>query len=161
MSIPFISWIGRANRTSRSWLSLCCLILCVAVSARTLAQTADFSIQPNEIDAGGGTTTGGSYALFGAIGQSDAGSLAGGTYSLEGGVVPGLFGTVSIPDGPTLQIISAGSAVTISWTPASPGFVLQESSDLDGIWVNSGSGSQNPVTLPLTSVARFLRLTRP
>lgn len=40
----------------------------------------------NTIDGGGGmSSTGGSYTLRGTIGQSDAGRLAGGAYTLAGG----------------------------------------------------------------------------
>jgi len=37
------------------------------------------------VDGGGGTSTGGSYALSGTIGQPNAGVLAGGGYTLAGG----------------------------------------------------------------------------
>ena len=40
------------------------------------------------IDAGGGTSTGGDYALVGTIGQPDAGEMAGGDYELQGGFWP-------------------------------------------------------------------------
>jgi len=37
------------------------------------------------VDGGGGTVSGGSYTLAGAIGQPDVGILAGGDYTLGGG----------------------------------------------------------------------------
>jgi hypothetical protein len=37
------------------------------------------------VDGGGGTASGGSYTLAGAIGQPDAGILTGGDYTLGGG----------------------------------------------------------------------------
>ncbi len=37
------------------------------------------------VDGGGGTASGGSYILVGAIGQPDAGILTGGDYTLGGG----------------------------------------------------------------------------
>jgi hypothetical protein len=37
------------------------------------------------IDGGGGTSTGGDYALSGTIGQPDAGETSGGDYAVSGG----------------------------------------------------------------------------
>jgi hypothetical protein len=52
--------------------------------------------------------------------------------------------------------------VTLSWTPDSPGFVLQETSALNpSNWTNSPSGSLNPATISATNGAKFYRLTTP
>jgi hypothetical protein len=52
--------------------------------------------------------------------------------------------------------------VTISWTPATPGFVLQERLSLTaGVWTNAPSGATNPVTVPAALPARFYRLFKP
>ena len=64
---------------------------------------------------------------------------------------------------PTLSILStnAGEAV-ISWTPATPGFVLQETLSLAPTdWTNSPSGSTNPVTVPASLATKFYRVTKP
>ncbi len=56
------------------------------------------------------------------------------------------------PSGPT----------TLSWQPPSAGFVLQEKPALPGgNWINSPSGSTNPITLPAPTPSRFYRLTKP
>jgi hypothetical protein len=64
------------------------------------------------------------------------------------------------PDPPTLDIAVSGSnEVTISWSPASSGFVLQESTNLvSGLWMNSPSGSNNPAVLPVDQTAKMFRL---
>ena len=65
---------------------------------------------------------------------------------------------------PPVMTISATSPVqaTISWTPATPGFVLQESDNLTPAnWSNSASGAQNPVTVSTGSTAKFYRLVHP
>ena len=60
------------------------LIGLVALSAPALAQPYDLSW--HTIDSGGGTTTGGIYALSSTIGQPDAGAtMFGGIYTLTGG----------------------------------------------------------------------------
>ena len=54
------------------------------------------------------------------------------------------------------------SQVTISWTPPTPGFGLQESVGLSPVaWSNSPSGQTNPVTLPATGDTKFFRLSKP
>ena len=64
---------------------------------------------------------------------------------------------------PVLSIAPAGGAnVTVSWTPATPGFVLQECSDLRlANWSNSASGAINPITVSTAGVAKFYRLMHP
>jgi hypothetical protein len=61
---------------------------------------------------------------------------------------------------PRLSIVPAASgSATISWTPAPPGWVLQENLNLATTnWVNSVSGATNPVVVPATSPQQFYRL---
>ena len=57
---------------------------------------------------------------------------------------------------------AAPDFATISWTPNTPGFVLQETASLaPAVWTNSPSGATNPVTVPATLPAKFYRLTKP
>lgn len=137
------------------------LALGVVASFRVLAQTPGLSIAPASIDGGGGVSSAGAYTLAGTAGQPDAGTLSGGSYALRGGLWPGLLTRVVIPDGPTLQIVSSEAVITVSWTPAIAGFVLQEADAPEGAWRNAPSGSRNPVTLPAAAEVRFLRLVRP
>ena len=53
----------------------------------------------NTFDGGGGTSTGGGYALSGTVGQPDANTqtLAGGGYKLSGGFWPGMPCGLNIP----------------------------------------------------------------
>ena len=64
---------------------------------------------------------------------------------------------------PELSIAQSGvSQVTLSWTPPTPGFALQESLNLPALsWSNSPSGETNPITLPVTGQAKFFRLLKP
>jgi hypothetical protein len=67
------------------------------------------------------------------------------------------------PASPALTIVRtmAGEA-TISWSPATPGFVLQETWSLSSPnWTNSPSGMNNPATVPATAPSRFYRLSQP
>ena len=71
--------------------------------------------------------------------------------------------TTSAGTPPLLTIIPAGiGQATISWTPATPGFVLQESPALAPVnWSNSASAAQNPVTVSASNMTKFYRLAHP
>jgi hypothetical protein len=125
------------------------------------AQT--YSIDWSKIAAGGGTSTGGVYFVSGTIGQPDAGGpMTNGQYSVTGGfwVLPIAVQSVGAP---LLTIVPAAPGqAAISWTPATPGFVLQETVSLvPSDWVNSASGAANPVTVPAVPPAKFYRLRKP
>ncbi len=67
------------------------------------------------------------------------------------------------PTPPTLAIAPAtpGNA-TISWTPITPGFVLQETEALSPVnWTNSLSGAANPSVAPTTPPGKYFRLKKP
>src|SRR4051794_26769393 len=62
------------------------------------------SIDRFTIDGGGGTSTGGVYAVSGTIGQPDAGTMSGGNYTLQGGFW-GIVVAVQTPGAPFLRIL--------------------------------------------------------
>ncbi len=134
--------------------------LLLAVPALVRAQS--YQIDWFTIDGGGGASTGGAYAISGTIGQPDAGVMSGGTFALEGGFWPGAL-VASVPAAPLLQINRAGPGLaTISWSPASPGFVLQVNSTLaPSGWTNAPSTGTNPITVPVGEPMRFYRLRNP
>src|SRR6266540_2227869 len=78
---------------------------------------AQYAIHWYSTDAGGGTSSGGSYTLSGTIGQPDAGTLTGGSYTLQGGFWPGLV-VPSPGETPTLFILLSSGNIIISWVPA-------------------------------------------
>ncbi len=49
------------------------------------ANPESFSIDWWTVDAGGGQSSGGAYALIGTVAQPDAGMMAGGDYTVNGG----------------------------------------------------------------------------
>ena len=57
----------------------------LAAGFPVLAQSGPFDLSWWTIDGGGGTSSGGDYALSGTIGQADASTLSGGDYTLAGG----------------------------------------------------------------------------
>jgi len=137
---------------------ICMMSLLVAASA-ALAQ---YAINWFTVDGGGGTSTGGVYTVSGTIGQSDAGVMSGGNFTLTGGFWA-FAAVVQTPGAPTLSIVASGPGqATISWSPATPGFVLQEPLSLaPASWADSPSGATNPVTVPATLPTKFYRLHKP
>ena len=136
-------------------------LLMLALTARALAQ--NYSVDWFTIDGGGGTSTGGVYAVSGTIGQPDAGAVSGGSYSLAGGfwgaVIP-----VQQAGAPTLFITASGTNVTVSWLPNTPGFVLQQAGALAPppiAWTNAPAGFTNGVTIPALMQMRYFRLSQP
>ena len=128
-----------------------------------IISSAQYSINWFTIDGGGGTSTGGVYSVSGTIGQPDANHLpmTGGGFSLTGGFWS--LVAVQTTGAPTLTIVSTGAGLaTISWTPPTPGWILQESLSLSpAAWGNSPSGSSNPVVVPATLPTKFYRLFKP
>ena len=125
------------------------------------AQT--YSIDWYKVAGGGGTSTGGVYSVSGTVGQQDAGGpMTNGQYSVTGGFWA-LPIAVQTTNAPTLAIIPAAPGwATISWTPPTPGFVLQQTTSLAPTnWTNSPSGATNPITVPAVPPAKFYRLNKP
>ena len=82
MQLPnkFSKWV-----TPGRLLLLLCLLLVVSVPV-IASSGGSFDLSWETLDGGGGTSSGGSYALSGTIGQADAGGpLSDGDYTLNGG----------------------------------------------------------------------------
>ena len=121
------------------------------------ARAQNFTIDWFTIDGGGGSCTGGAYAVSGTIGQPDAGKLSGESYTLEGG----FWNSADAGQMPALFITRSGTGAMISWTPNSPGFVLQVNDSLSPPgWSDAPSGGTNGVVVPITRPARFYRLRK-
>ncbi len=138
-------------------------VLLALLVAAWRAPAQQYSIDWFKIAGGGGTSTGGVYSVTGTIGQSDAGGpLTGGQFSLVGGFWA-LPTAVQVAGAPLLSVSpAAGGHALISWTPNTPGFVLQESLNLlSSAWTNSPSGATNPIVVPATLPAKYYRLRSP
>lgn len=130
-----------------------------------LAQT--FSIDWHTIDGGGGTSTGGVFAVSGTAGQPDANSqaLTGGTFSLTGGFWSIMAGpTSNLPI--TISMEQQSTGIRIFWLLPSTGFLLEQSSTVTGIWSQViGPYATNATTisinLPAPTGNNFFRLHRP
>jgi hypothetical protein len=88
--------------------------------------------------------------------------MTNGQYSVTGGFWA-LPHAVQVGGAPILTIVPAGpNQAQISWSPTTPGFVLQETLSLSPTnWVNSASGATNPIVVPAALPTKFYRLNKP
>jgi hypothetical protein len=122
-------------------------------------QGQQFAIDWYSVSGGGGDSSGGNYSLVGTIGQPDAGGLSGGNYTLEGGFLPGIV-VPSSTGAPTLVIQLSQNGASISWSPATSGFFLEETASLaTQSWSAAPAG--NPVIVSPAGNAKFFRLRKP
>ena len=134
------------------------ILLGLLVPAISFAQS--YSIDWYKIAGGGGTSTGGVYAVSGTIGQPDASApLTGGNYSVTGGYWS-LINVVQTPGAPTLTITYAGNQAVVSWPVSVTGFTLQTNTTLaSGTWGNYlGQVVNNSVTNAPPRGTLFFRL---
>jgi len=139
------------------------VLLGLLLSVLCLSSSAQLAVPWWTVDGGGGTSTGGVFRVTGTIGQPDAGGpMTGGQYTVTGGFWA-LPVVVQMPGAPRLYITNAAPGyATIWWEPAVPGWTLQESlSVAPSTWTNSPSGTNNPVTVPITHPTKFYRLFKP
>jgi hypothetical protein len=128
------------------------------LTASAFAQS--YSIDWYKVAGGGGTSTGGVYAVSGTIGQPDASApMTGGQYSVTGGYWS-LINVVQTPGAPTLTITYVGNQAIISWPSSVTGFTLQTNNNLDsGTWGNYlGQVVNNSVTNAPPTGNLFFRL---
>ena len=125
-----------------------------------------YSIDWWKVAGGGGTSTGGVYSVSGTIGQPDAsGALSGGPYSVVGGFWS--FIAVQTPGAPLLTIRgTTTNAVLVMWPSPSPGYALQQNSDINTTnWLPVlpapvDNGTTKTVTITPASGRKFFRLMK-
>jgi len=146
---------GLARPTFTAMLLL--LVLVPSLHAQT------YSIDWYKIAGGGGTSTGGVYAVSGTIGQHDAGGpMTGGSYSLTGGFWS-LIAVVQTAGLPNLTITHSGNSVTVSW-PNTGSYTLQTNNNLNtSNWLGYGGtistvNGTNSVTVTPPTGNLFFRL---
>jgi hypothetical protein len=82
------------NRVLLAWV----LVWALAAGAAQAQTGGGYDLTHHTYDVGGGTLSGGDFALDGTVGQPEADDVSGGDFEVGGGFwpVPGLFG-VAIP----------------------------------------------------------------
>lgn len=148
----------------KSQLLILSLFAALLLSATARAQT--YSITWYKVAGGGGTSTGGTYAVSGTVGQPDASTpMTGGTYSLTGGFWA-FLSVLQTPGAPRLYISHSGTTDTVYWQNVT-GWTLQQTSSINPpvTWTLNTSwttiGGTNYLNLPSPSGKMFFRLANP
>ena len=142
------------------------LILLSALSAIASIRAQTFSIDWFKI-GGGGSSSGGVYSMSGTIGQSDAGAMGGGNYTINGGFW-GIIAAVQTPGAPLLTITRSNSFAIVSWPDTAVAFRLENNTNLSitNGWATapqtrSTNAGQISITVPATTGNIFYRLKNP
>jgi hypothetical protein len=108
------------------------------------AAAQNFQMDWFTVDGGGGTSTGGVYCVTGTIGQPDAGTMRGGSFTLVGGFW-GVIAAVQTPGAPylTITLNPQLSTLNVSWPAPAEGWLLEGTNVLTG-----AAGPWTPVPLP-------------
>jgi len=138
---------------------------CLGLLSLSNIRAQSYSIDWFTIDGGGGASIGGVYSISGTIGQSDAGHLANGKYSVDGGFWA-IIAAVQTPAAPLLTIVrTSTNTVAISWPSPSTGYVLQQNTNAVGSvnWSNvvtspSDDGTTKTVIVDAPARTAFYRL---
>lgn len=149
---------------SKFALTLSLAVGLLAIVRPASAQT--FSIDWHTIGGGGGTSTGGVFAVSGTVGQpvANAQSMTNGSFSLTGGFWS-IF-AVQTPEAPLLSVERRGAAGRVFWPLPATGFVLDQSLTVTGAWSQVAfpyvtNANEISVNASATSGNKFYRLRRP
>lgn len=131
-----------------------------------VASAQSYSITSSTI-AGGGTSSGGAYAVTGAIAQAEASAVStGGSYSLSGGFF-GQYMALQQTGAPHITIRGVGANVQVVWGANVPGWVLQSNSTdlapaswLDVVGTPSVNGAEQSLHFAAGSGRVFFRLRK-
>jgi hypothetical protein len=144
------------------------LVLIFSLLIPIIGFAQQYSIDWYKIAGGGGTSTGGTYAVSGTIGQHDAGGpMTGGNYSLTGGFWA-LISVVQTPGLPDLTITFVGpNSVKVSW-PDTGSYTLQQNANVANAagWTTSGysittTNGISSITITPPTGNLFFRLSNP
>ena len=144
-------------------------LLGAAVLALALPASAQssYAIDWHTIDGGGGTSTGGVFAISGTIGQPDAGAASGGGFSISGGFWS-VVEAIQAPGAPLLTVRrTQTNTVVVSWPSPSTGFSLQQIGNLNlSNWTSpaeavTDNGTNKFITVQPPTGNRFYRLFKP
>lgn len=148
----------------KNWIKIFSLA-CLLLPGSLLAQT--YSITWSTIDGGGGTSTGGVYAVSGTIGQPDAShAMTGGNYSVSGG----FWAIYAVPTtgAPQLSIRrTTTNTVQVYWPSPSIGWNPQVNTNLTTTnWITPVETVQDDGTIRFIIVNpptgnRYYRLSNP
>ncbi len=154
----------RPIRLSRSTLATVLLAACLDAGAPSTARAQAYTVDWSSLDAGGGFSAGGGFAITSTVGQPDMGAASNDAFSINGG-----FWSIFVPPPfrpPFLSVTRQGASIRVSWPRASAGFTLDQSSAVTGSWSQVAlpyitNATEISVLIASPGSNRFYRLRRP
>lgn len=119
------------------------------LSVRGSMSSADYNIYADSFSSGGGDATGGVYVLDDIIGQSPAGVMTGGTYTVNGGYMSSVSSSISMSlDTTSVNLgtlstdsVSSGSVVATISIDSDGGYSLSVGTISGSVITNVADGS--------------------
>jgi hypothetical protein len=164
--IPSAARFATRSGLKSALLFVVSMLLVLSPFAR--AQT-NYAIDWFTVDGGGGTSTGGVYSVSGTIGQPDAGTMSGGSFTLQGGFW-GVIAAVQTEGAPYLSVMRTTTNTVVVWWPLpGTGWELQATTNLaatPGVWTDIAPPYQTNTTSlyhiePSPTGNKFYRLHKP
>lgn len=131
------------------------------------AGAQSFVLEGSVLSAGGGSSSGGEFAVVGTIAQPGAGFFSGDDHAIQGGFW-GFARAIQTPGAPFLAVRRVGGNVEISWPADAAGFSLETTGNLNapGSWSGAAqipdiADGRSLVLLPIQPGQRFFRLRKP
>ena len=102
------------------WIEVVLVLSSAALVALASTASAQLTIPSYTVDCGGGRSTGASFAVMGTAGQSDAGRLSGGSFTISGGFWGGGGGGTSAVGDPDPEVVEP-TAIPLTFHLYPPG----------------------------------------
>lgn len=131
-----------------------CLLAILLPAAGATAQT-NYAILWWSVDGGGGDSGGGQYAVRGTLGQPEAGTISGGSFTLTGGFWS-LISAVQTPGAPYLSVTRSNAVVVVAWPQSAEGWSLTYRTVLAG-----GTNNWTPIPPPYQTNATHYYVVEP
>lgn len=111
--------------------TISCVAALAALVTGSRCAAQQFSVTSHVIAGGGGTASGGLFAITGTIAQAEAAPrLTGGCFSVDPGFW-GHYAVISTPGAPTLRTRIVANYVRVAFTPTCGDWVLQWTATLE------------------------------
>jgi hypothetical protein len=156
---------SRSPGSARRFATMTFVVVSFLLASSAFAQS--YSIDWFTTGGGGGTSTGGVYAVRSMVAEINSGPMSGGSFRTDGGFLAIMF---QQPGRPLLLIGGSGTNLFVEWTAAEAGLLLQETdnlttpvawTDVSGAPSVSGTTNRLHFTVPPAVAKRFYRLRRP
>ena len=142
------------NKTFWKVLSVFAVLFCAPP-----AWAQFYSVKWFTLDGGGGPSAGGSFSLNGTIGQPDAGTMSGGSYSLAGGFWGAIQTPPPVPTVIEVWVVNGEVHLRFNGIPGQV-YEIERAQFVTGPW-RPNDQPLAVITMPIGGVVEFVDTTSP